>query len=145
MGKAKDAVKRELKEQYEIGCYGYVTELLRMWDLDAYYGYWIGGEAGGTYDYGGAFTISMEDIIFCVEHDVTESQYQEWLSYVCDASEFGFDTPNLKAWMRGCPRTDEATFERLRGLKADLAKAVKDEKDRVKDETRERDRIVGDE
>jgi len=134
MEKTKDAVKRELRKQYEAACNGYVGELLRMWELDAYYGYWIGGDTGGLYDYDGVFTINMDDIVYCVENDVTDRQYIEWQTYICDAGEFGFDTPNLKGWMDGCPRTDSATFERLRGLKADLAKAVEDEKNRVKSE-----------
>lgn len=131
MEKAKDAVKRNLRRQYDAACNGYVTELLRMWELDSFYGYWIGDDVGGVYDYGGAFTIGMEDIIYCVENDVTEEQYQEWQEYICEAIEFGFDTPNLKSWMRGCPRTDKATFERLRALKAELNKAVDEERRRA--------------
>ena len=128
MKKIKDAVKRQLKEQYEKACNGYLCELLSMWELDAYYGYWIGEEVGGVYDYGGMMTIGMEDIIYCVEHDVTEFQYQEWQEYICDAGEFGFDTPNLKSWMMGCPRIHAETFKHLRKLKAQLNEAIKDEK-----------------
>lgn len=134
MEKTKDAVKCALKREYEAACNSYLSELLRMWELDAYYGYWIGDDTGGVYDYGGSFTIGMEEIIYCVEHDVTEEQYMEWQEYICDASEFGFSTPNLRAWMHGCPRADNATFERLRGLKADLAKAVEEEKKRMENE-----------
>ena len=132
MKKTKDAVKRQLKEQWEKACNGYLCELLRMWELDAYYCYWIGEEVGGVLDYGsGMFTISMDDIIYCVENDVTQQQYMEWQEYICDAAEFGFDTPNLKSWMRGCPRTSAETFERLRALKADLNNAVEEGKQRM--------------
>ena len=106
MKKTKDAVKRQLKEQWEQACNGFLVELLRMWELDAHYGYWIGEETGGVYDYGdGMFTINMDDIIYCVLADVTREQYIEWQEYICDASEFGFDTPNLRSFVRGCPRT----------------------------------------
>ena len=132
MKKTKDAIKAKLKEQFEQACNGYLCELINMWELNAYYGYWIGEEVGGVYDYGGMFTINMEDIIYCVEHDVTESQYQEWQEYVCDAAEFGFVTPNLRSWMNGCPRTTQETFEKLRKLKADLNNAVEEEKKRMK-------------
>ena len=71
MKKTKDAVKRKLKGQWELACNGYLCELLNMWELDSYYGYWIGEEIGGVYDYGGGmFTIGMDDIIYCVEHDI---------------------------------------------------------------------------
>jgi len=144
MEKTKDAVKRELKKQYECACNGYVAELLRKWELDAYYGYWIGEEVGGIYDYGGSFTITMEDIIYCVENEVTEEEYSEWLEYCTDASEFNMVTPNLKSWRMGCPRTDNETFERLRGLKADLAKAIEEEKERIRTNTMEQQRIKTD-
>ena len=131
MEKTKNSVKRMLKEQWEKACNGYLVELLRMWELDAYYGYWIGEDIGGVYDYGGGmFTIGMNDIIYCVEHDVTEKQYMEWQEYICDAAEFGFDTPNLKSWMMGCPRTPPEVFEKLRKMKAELNEAIKAEKEK---------------
>lgn len=131
MKKTKPAVKRQLKEQWEKACNGYLAELLRMWELDAYYAYWIGDDVGGVLDYGcGAFTIGMDDIIYCVEHDVTEQQYQEWQEYICEAAEFGFDTPNLKSWMMGCPRTPPEVFEKLRKMKAELNEAIKAEKEK---------------
>ena len=120
-----------LREQWEKACNGYLVELLRMWELDAYYGYWIGEEIGGVYDYGGGmFTIGMDDIIYCVEHDIGREQYIEWQEYCCDASEFGFDTPNLKSWMMGCPRTPPEVFEKLRKMKAELNEAIKAEKEK---------------
>lgn len=133
MKKTKDAIKAKLKEQFEQACNGYLCELISMWELNAYYGYWIGEEVGGVYDYGGMFTINMDDIIYCVEHDVTALQYQEWQDYICDAAEFGFVTPNLRSWMHGCPRTTQETFEKLRKLKADLNNAVEEEKKRMKE------------
>ena len=132
MKKTKDAMKAKLKEQWEQACNGYLCELISMWELNAYYGYWIGEEVGGVYDYGGMFTINMDDIIYCVEHDVTALQYQEWQDYICDAAEFDFVIPNLRSWMNGCPRTPQEIFEKLRKLKADLNNAVEEEKKRMK-------------
>lgn len=122
--------KEILRKQYECACNGYVAELLKMWELDGFYGFWIGDDIGGIYDYSGSFTITMEDIIFCVENDITEEKYTEWLDYCVDASEFNMTTPNLKSWMMGYPRASQETFERLRGIKADLYKAIEEEKER---------------
>ena len=130
MSKTKDSTKAMLREQWEKACNGYLVELLRMWELDAYYGYWIGEEIGGVYDYGGSFTIGMDDIIYCVEHDIGREQYIEWQEYCCDAAEFGFDTPNLKSWMMGCPRTTPEVFEKLRKMKTELNEAIKAEKEK---------------
>jgi hypothetical protein len=132
MEKTKEAVKRQLKEDWEKACNGYLVELLRMWELDGHYGYWIGEDVGGVYDYGGELCIGMDNIIYCVEHDVTEEEYREWSDYCVEASEFGFDTPNLKSWHMGCPRTPKETFDHLRSLKKDVADAVEEEKQRMK-------------
>jgi hypothetical protein len=120
--------KTQLREQWEKACNDYMKELLRVWELDAFYAYWVGGDVGGVLDYDGVFSISIEEIIFCVENDVTEDQYEEWQNYNCDAAEFGFSTPNLKSWMKGCPRTPPEVFARLRAMKKDLADAVEEEK-----------------
>ena len=131
MSKTKDSTKAMLREQCEKACNGYLTELLRMWELDAYYGYWIGEEIGGVYDYGGGmFTIGMNDIIYCVENDIGREQYIEWQEYCCDASEFGFDMPNLKSWIMGCPRTSQEVFKKLREMKKILDDAIKAEKEK---------------
>ena len=133
MEKTKDGIKKMLKEQWKQACNGYLVELLRMWELDAHYGYWIGNEDGTLYDYGdGMFTISMDDIIYCVLGDITREQYIEWQEYICDATEFGFDTPNLRSWIMGCPRTSKETFDTLRKLKQNLQDAVEEEKKRIK-------------
>ena len=135
MKKTKDAVKRNLREQWLKAVRGYLCELLNMWELDSYYGYWIGDEIGGVYDYGGGmFTIGMDDIIYCVEHDIGREQYIEWQEYCCDAAEFGFDTPNLRSFVRGCPRTSAETFKHLREIKTMLNDAIQDEKNRVKND-----------
>lgn len=129
MEKTKQAVKRHLKEQWEKACNAYLCELLRMWELDGHKAYWVCNEVGDVLDYGsGLFTIGMEDIIYCVQSDVTREQYMEWQEYICDASEFGFDTPSLKSWMNGCPRATNEAFEKLRKMKANLAEAIEEEK-----------------
>ena len=124
MEKTKNSVKRMLKEQYEKGCNGYLVELLRMWELDMHYGYWNSDEPGTIYHYGETHNLSMEDIIYIVENDIEEDEVLAWEDYCLDAYEFKFTIPNLRAWHMGCPRTPQAVFDRLRGMKAELDKAV---------------------
>ena len=66
------------------------------------------------YDYGdGMISINMDDIIYCVKNDVTEDEFMEWSDYCTWASEFKQPTPNLKSWMRGCPRCSKEEMEHL--------------------------------
>ena len=117
-----------LKENYEKACNDYVQALLSLWSLDGFYGYWIGGEVGGVYDYGdGIFTIGMQDIVYCVEHGVTEQEYEDMLEYCCKCAEYNLPKMNLNAWHKGAPRHD---FTKLDALKKDLDDAIDNEKNK---------------
>ena len=135
MKKIKETVKRELKEGYETMCNNYRDELLRMWELDAHYGYWNSDQPGTIYHYGEVHNLTMEEIVYIVDNDIEEAEVTVWEDYTLDALEFGFDVPNLMAWHRGCPRVSIVTFDRLRQMKSDLEKFVDDEKERLKKKT----------
>lgn len=130
MEKTKDAIKRQLKEQYSKACNGYLVELLRMWELDGHYGYWNSDEPDTIYHYGETHNLTMEDIIYIVENGIEEDEVIAWEDYCLNAYEFGISTPNLMAWHKGCPRTPQEAFERLFQMKEDLNQAVEDEKQR---------------
>lgn len=132
MKKTKQAILQHLKKDYEAACNGYLTELLRMWELDSYYGYWNSDQPGTIYHYGETHDLAMEDIIYIVENGIGEDEVLAWEDYCMDAYEFKFATPNLRAWHMGCPRTPQETFDRLRQLKTDLDNAVEEEKQRIK-------------
>ena len=117
-----------LKENYEKACNDYVAALLTLWDLDGYYGCWIGEEVGGVYDYGdGIFTIGMQDIVYCVENGVTSEEYEQWQEYGIKCAEYNLPILNLNAWHKGAPRHD---FTKLDALKKDLDDAIDNEKNK---------------
>ena len=125
-----------LKEQYEKACNGYLCELLRMWELDAHYGYWVGDDIGTMYCYGETHNLTMEDIIYIVENDIEEDEVLAWEDYQLDAHEFGFKTPNLRSWHMGCPRTLQEVFDKLRRMKLEFQHMIDDEIERIKHETK---------
>lgn len=130
MEKTKDGIKQMLKEQWRKACNGYLCELLRMWELDAHYGYWNSDKPGTIYHYGETHNLTMEDIIYIVENDIEEDEVLEWEDYCLNAYEFHFTTPNLNAWHMGCPRTPQETFDKLFALKLDLEQAVEEEREK---------------
>ena len=136
MEKTKQSVKKMLKEHYEKACESYIAVLMRMWELDPVYGYWNSDEPGTIYPYGETPNLTMEDIIYCVENDIKEDEVLEWEDYLLDAHEFGFNTPNLRSWHIGCPRTEQSVFEHLRQLKMDLQNAIDEEKERIEKENK---------
>ena len=72
---------RVLKENYENACNDYLLALLNMWDVSTKDGYWIGDEVGGIYAHGETIFIKMDEIIFCVENNVSMETYMEYSEY----------------------------------------------------------------
>lgn len=134
MSKTKEKNKQQLKENYEKACNAYVVELLRMWDLDdtGYYGYWIGDDIGGVYAYGDNIFLNMSDIIFCVENDVEEKEYEDWQDYTIFANEFKQSVPNFPSWHKGCPRLSKEQQDKLIALKKNLNDCINEFKDSIK-------------
>ena len=114
------AHKQLLKENYEKACNAYLEALLQMWGLSPRYGYWNSDKVGTIYHYGDSHNLSMDEIIYCVENDITEHEVMEWEDYILDAYEFGMSIINLQAWQKGCPRVSKEEFEVLRQKKKEL-------------------------
>ncbi len=120
--------KAKLKANYEKACNDYVAALLTLWECDSYYGYWIGKEVGGVYDYGyGTFTIGIDDIRYCVDNDVAKEQYYEFQEYLTKCSEYNLPMINLDSWIKGAPRYD---FTKLDAAKKALDEAIENEKEK---------------
>lgn len=116
--------KHTLKENYEKACNAYIKALLDMWELDAIYGSWISDEVGGVYDYDGRLFLNMQDIIFCVNNNISEKEFDEWQEYYTKCGEYNLNTMNLKSWCLGAPRVSQETFDHLDALKKELEDEV---------------------
>ena len=114
-----------LKKNYEKACNEYVKALLSLWGVDYKYGYWIGDEVGGVYDVDGWITIGMQDVVYCVENNVTSKEVEEWQDYYIKCHNYNLPTINLNAWHKGAPRIPQSTFDNLDKLKLDLQEAIK--------------------
>lgn len=133
--------KEQLKAAYDKACNDYLNELLKMWELDAYYGFWNSDQPGTIYHYGETHDLTMDEIIFCVDNSVPEDEVLAWEDYCLDAMEFGFNTPSLDAWHHGYPRVEPIVFERLRKMKQAVEDAVDEELERQR--TKELESIRG--
>ena len=112
-----------LKENYEKACNDYVRALLTLWGVDYKYGYWV----GGVYDCDGWIFINMQDVVYCVENDVTSEEYEKWQDYCVKCSEYHLPILNLNAWHKGAPRHD---FTKLDAAKKALDEAIENEKNK---------------
>ena len=121
-----------LRKDFEKAVDAYVDALLYMWsdyDMDdpaftPNYGYWVGDDKSGVYCYGDDTFINLSDIILCVEENVSYERYTEWIDYCSQAHEFGFDEPNLRSWLNGCPHVPQETFDKLQNMKENLESLI---------------------
>lgn len=126
----QQALLERLRTQYDAACNEYLQTLLQRWELDGHYGYWNSGRPGTIYHYGETHNLQMDDIIYCVEHDIDEDEVLAWEDYLLDAGEFGFTLLSLDAWHSGAPRTPQEVFDRLRNMKQQLYDLIDEEKAR---------------
>lgn len=119
---------KKLRENYENAVNAYVDELLRRWELSRHYTWLVGDRVGiNTFCFGDIHSMSLDDIIYCVENDVTYKEYLENEDYNIQALEFHFGVINIKSWHEGSPRVPKETFSRLQKMKDDLEKAIDEE------------------
>ena len=116
-----------LKENYEKACNDYVAALLTLWDVDYKCGYWIGGDVGGVYDCDGWIFLNMQDVVYCVDNNVTSKEVSEWQDYYIKCHDYNLPAMNLNAWHKGAPRHD---FTKLDEAKKNLDEAIKNEKNK---------------
>lgn len=132
MRKARPAVVRQMDENYEKACYAYVAELARMWNIILNAGcYWI-GEPGDVYEFDGAWTLGMKDIIYAVRKGVTPDQANDWQEYVVFAKENDFQCPSMQEYMENrVPLLDADAQQRISKLRYDLLRLCNDEREKM--------------
>ena len=126
--------KETAREYFVKGCNEYLRLFCEKHDFDyeEAKGSWVGGSVGEI-TMCGDYYVAMPTIIADIEMDAPETEFYKWYDYNLEAREYGFVTPNFESWLRGCPRVNNETFEKLRGITQSLENAIKEEKERLSD------------
>lgn len=124
--------KKTLLKNYECACNNIIMELLKEWELDSGYGYWIGGVVGGLYDYDGYITIDMVDAVYCIKNNISRDTYNEYVDYNVRCMQNNLTTMNLNSYIKGAPRVTEDTFNKIEELKKGIQDIIEEEKSKNK-------------
>ena len=117
----------ELRLNYEKACQAYVNALYELWNVDAIYCWWVGDRVGvNVLVVNTEHCLSMDDVIFCVENEVSYDEFLDNEDYNSWAIEFGVNCINIKHWHMGNHGAPEEERERLTKLKKDFEDAVDD-------------------
>lgn len=119
-----------MEEQWAAACNEWLMQLLNMWGLQADIGHWI-GDVGGIYDYDNAWTLNMNDIMYCVRHEVPIKAMLDWEDYTGWAHEFGFDTPTIDEFLKGKMVVGREVREKLDAMKEGLEALCEEERQRL--------------
>lgn len=124
-----------LKENYRKACDGYLHRFCELIEMDIHYADWV--DVGGVAEIGDYY-VSMQDMITAVENNVGYEQFIEWYDYTLRAGALSLPTPNLYAWLRGCPRYSEETLlgieaaqTRVRDAEEELERRIKEAKEAI--------------
>lgn len=123
-----------LRAKYEEAVAAYLVTLGDLWDIDVSTGYWVSDDViyGGIWCYGETIFMNVDEIITCVEYNLSYDAFTEYLDYNVWAIEFGFDKINLQSWINGAPRADAETMERISRLKRELDEVIEKSKNSLK-------------
>ena len=125
-----DYIKKEIKTEFESVCNAYLSLLIKDWGYTNEgenvntLGWWVADEVGGLYCFQDDLFISMDDIRYCVDNNVSEETYLEYIDYNIECSEYGFTGLNLKSFISGAPRISKDDFESIRSKKNELEEQI---------------------
>lgn len=131
--------KNLLKQQYTDACNAYLEAFCEKhgFDYDEAANSWVANVVGDACMIGDYF-VSFEEIKTDIDMDATKDEYWSYYDYSLEAHELGFNCPNYKNWLRGCPRLSEGQIKSLREAKnrvyeaqKDFERILKSEKDKI--------------
>ena len=121
----------KLRQEFDKVVNKYVATLLKMYEWDAYYGYWIADDTTGIYAYGDNHFIALHDLIYIVDNKVPEEKLDEWEEYCLWAHDHNHPVPNIHSWVKGCPRVSKEEIKRLDSAREDFEDAIENYKENV--------------
>lgn len=115
----------DLRKRFNKVVADYVATLLDMFDWEDTYDFWVGDDCSNLYIHADYYTLSLQDIIYIVDNNVSFDVFSDWYAYREWAYEFDVSAPNLSSWVKGCPHASKEGMERIINIKRELDEAIK--------------------
>jgi hypothetical protein len=126
--------KEKAKELYEQGCNAYLQLFCEKhdFDFDDAKNSWVGNDIGGIVECGD-FCVGMQTIIEDIDLDAPKDMFIKWYDYCLIVSEFNFDTPNFKSYVKGCPIVPQEAIDKIKRAKQNLYDLINEQKEKIAD------------
>lgn len=119
-----------LRQNFEKAVDDYLTAFLKQMDWDRFYGYWIADDCSGIYAYGDQHFISLADIIYSVDNNVTNEELVECEEYNVWATNNWQSTISLASWHKGYRGVPKEGREKIDKLRMELNELIKETKEK---------------
>ena len=103
---------------YEEGCNKLMERCANKLGVDMSDCFWVADNIGDICAIGD-FYFSTDSMKIFLEANLTIDEMLEWYDYTIESEELHLNTPNLRSWVKGCPRASKEQLELLRELKND--------------------------
>lgn len=120
---------KDLRANLEKAVKDYEKAFLDRMELDGYYGHWVSDDVTGVYYHESELTVSLSDMVLCVDCNISRKDFMEWYDYNSWALDMGVSTVSLRSWSmgyRGVPIDDRNALSQLR---EDLDNKIEEYKD----------------
>lgn len=128
--------RKEIQELYNDACNEYLQAFCEKhdFDYDEASRSWVANEVGGVCLLGDYY-ISFDDMKTDIDMGTNENEFFNYYDYSLDAHELGFNCPNYKNWLRGCPRLSPEQIKSIREAKMRVYESEEKLKRIIKEET----------
>lgn len=128
--------RKEIQELYNDACNEYLQAFCEKhdFDYDEASRSWVANEVGGVCLLGDYY-ISFDDMKTDIDMETNENEFFNYYDYSLDAHELGFNCPNYKNWLRGCPRLSPEQIKSIREAKMRVYESEEKLKRIIKEET----------
>lgn len=94
-----NAHKELLKQNFENAVGAYVDALLELFEMNKNDAWWVGNRIGrDVLRLNSMSTISLDDIITCVENDIKYDEYLEYIEHKYKREKSKMPCMNLESW-----------------------------------------------
>lgn len=125
-----EAHKQLLRDKFNDVVNQYAEAFCRQLDINPKDGFWVFEDVGGVYCFLDGCSISLLDMVYVVEKNISLNELLEWYDYNIFAHRFNFNHINLKSWHMGCPRASKEEIDKIECLEQQFIKACDDLKKR---------------
>ena len=121
----------KLVKAYEKACNDIVALFCKTYEVSASEQDWVANEVGGTICFDEEFFLNMDDIILMLKKEASWTDFLKWWDYNLDVGSLNLNPINLRSWLRGAPKYNPESLDRIKKLHEEIDELTKNALDEL--------------